>query len=438
MTVRAHTEPEHVEARRVAQATEHLPSRRRLPRLRDRGGRPAGGGDLATGTCTGSSSRRCARAKFDSRVGGRDRPFVAPEDVGAPPVDDGGDEPREERCRGGAAGERQREAPALCDCRRSLALETIDESRRPAPSGAATRISGFTGRSCSPHFLHPGVSCGRSPSPARLRARRDKVQLAKRSEHAARNDRSRPDGRQHGAPADARRATTASSTTARRRRSPRWSARARPAPRRSTSFVAQLAPPRVVWLMVPAAVVDASARRRSCRCSPPATSSSTAATPTTTTTSRAPRGSHAHGLHYVDVGTSGGVWGLERGYCLMIGGESRGRAAARPDLRDARPGRRRDARARRAARATGGTAEQGYLHCGPSGAGHFVKMVHNGIEYGLMAAYAEGLNILRHANVGDATHARPTPRPTPLARSRALPVRPRPRRRSPRSGGAAA
>jgi len=107
-------------------------------------------------------------------------------------------------------------------------------------------------------------------------------------------------------------------------------------------------------------------------------------------------------IHYLDVGTSGGIWGLERGYCLMIGGErkqveyldpvfaalSPGRAAA-PDT----PGRRED----------GSTANQGYLHCGASGAGHFVKMVHNGIEYGLMAAYAEGFNILRHANTGNST-----------------------------------
>jgi 6-phosphogluconate dehydrogenase len=109
------------------------------------------------------------------------------------------------------------------------------------------------------------------------------------------------------------------------------------------------------------------------------------------------------GIHYVDVGTSGGVWGLQRGYCQMIGGEDdivqhldpifkalAPSIAAAPRT----PGRERH----------GGTAEQGYLHCGPHGAGHFVKMVHNGIEYGLMAAYAEGLNILRHANIGKKTH----------------------------------
>jgi 6-phosphogluconate dehydrogenase len=105
------------------------------------------------------------------------------------------------------------------------------------------------------------------------------------------------------------------------------------------------------------------------------------------------------GIHYVDVGTSGGVWGLERGYCLMIGGEGAAVkhldpifAALAPDVSSAprTPGRER----------AGSTAEHGYLHCGPTGGGHFVKMVHNGIEYGLMAAYAEGLNVLRGASIG--------------------------------------
>jgi 6-phosphogluconate dehydrogenase len=106
-----------------------------------------------------------------------------------------------------------------------------------------------------------------------------------------------------------------------------------------------------------------------------------------------------HGIHYVDVGTSGGVWGLERGYCMMIGGEPATVkhldpvfATLAPGIGniDRTPGREK----------VGGTAEQGYLHCGPNGAGHFVKMVHNGIEYGIMAAYAEGLNVLRGANAG--------------------------------------
>ena len=105
------------------------------------------------------------------------------------------------------------------------------------------------------------------------------------------------------------------------------------------------------------------------------------------------------GIHYVDAGTSGGVWGSERGYCLMIGGDDAvvqridpifSALAPSIDSAPRTPGREK----------VGGTAEHGYLHCGPSGAGHFVKMVHNGIEYGMMASYAEGLNILRHANVG--------------------------------------
>jgi 6-phosphogluconate dehydrogenase len=167
-------------------------------------------------------------------------------------------------------------------------------------------------------------------------------------------------------------------------------------------LVHRLAKPRAVWLMVPAAIVDSTIAdllphlesgdilidggnsyyvddlRRAGELAP-------------------------KGIHYVDVGTSGGVFGLERGYCLMIGGESPvvdrlgpifATLAPGPGTIDRTPGRG----------AAAGTAEQGYLHCGPTGAGHFVKMVHNGIEYGLMAAYAEGLNVLRAANVGRTTH----------------------------------
>jgi 6-phosphogluconate dehydrogenase len=163
-------------------------------------------------------------------------------------------------------------------------------------------------------------------------------------------------------------------------------------------FVKKLKLPRTVWMMVPAAVVDPMLKtlvpllerddvvidggnsyyhddiRRAAEMKP-------------------------KGIHYVDVGTSGGVWGAERGYCLMIGGDEIVVrridpifAALAPSIEAAprTPGREK----------LGGTAEHGYLHCGPSGAGHFVKMVHNGIEYGIMASYAEGLNILRHANAG--------------------------------------
>jgi 6-phosphogluconate dehydrogenase len=163
-------------------------------------------------------------------------------------------------------------------------------------------------------------------------------------------------------------------------------------------FAKKLKSPRTVWMMVPAAVVDPTLKtlvpflerddaiidggnsyyhddlRRAAELKP-------------------------KGIHYVDVGTSGGVWGAERGYCLMIGGEEDvirridpifGALAPSIDEAPRTPGREK----------LGGTAEHGYLHCGPNGAGHFVKMVHNGIEYGMMAAYAEGLNILHHANVG--------------------------------------
>ena len=109
-------------------------------------------------------------------------------------------------------------------------------------------------------------------------------------------------------------------------------------------------------------------------------------------------------IHYVDVGTSGGVWGLERGYCMMIGGEKDTVARLDPIFARLAPGR--DAAPRLPGREkVEGTAEQGYLYCGPNGAGHFVKMVHNGIEYGLMAAYAEGIGVLRAANIGKKAHA---------------------------------
>jgi 6-phosphogluconate dehydrogenase len=119
------------------------------------------------------------------------------------------------------------------------------------------------------------------------------------------------------------------------------------------------------------------------------------------------RAEHLKGkkIHYVDVGTSGGVWGLERGYCQMIGGEPNVVKHLDPIFAALAPGRAA-ALSRTPGRenATPTTAEEGYLHCGPNGAGHFVKMVHNGIEYGVMAAYAEGLNILRNANIGKRKH----------------------------------
>jgi 6-phosphogluconate dehydrogenase len=109
------------------------------------------------------------------------------------------------------------------------------------------------------------------------------------------------------------------------------------------------------------------------------------------------------GIHYVDMGTSGGVWGLERGYCLMIGGETNVVKRLDPIFKTLAPGPGKIERTPGREK-LGGTAENGYLHCGPAGAGHFVKMVHNGIEYGIMAAYAEGLNILKNADIGTRSH----------------------------------
>ena len=121
----------------------------------------------------------------------------------------------------------------------------------------------------------------------------------------------------------------------------------------------------------------------------------------------------AKGIHYVDVGTSGGVWGLERGYCMMIGGAEEAVKHLDPIFETLAPGTG-DIPRTPGREKLGGTAEQGYLHCGPNGAGHFVKMVHNGIEYGIMAAYAEGLSILRHANVGQERRHEIDAETTPL------------------------
>jgi 6-phosphogluconate dehydrogenase len=168
-------------------------------------------------------------------------------------------------------------------------------------------------------------------------------------------------------------------------------------------FAARLAPPRVVWLMVPAAAVDATLDALIPRLAAGDVVVDGGNSYYRDDIARAARLA-PRGLHYVDCGTSGGVWGLERGYCLMIGGEAEVVARLDPLFRTLAPGR--GAAAPTPGRlARRGTAEEGYLHCGPHGAGHFVKMVHNGIEYGLMAAYAEGLNILRHANVGRRSRA---------------------------------
>jgi 6-phosphogluconate dehydrogenase len=171
------------------------------------------------------------------------------------------------------------------------------------------------------------------------------------------------------------------------------------------AFAAALQTPRAIWMMVPAAVVDATIG---------------AILPHLSAGDILIDGGNSHyvddirrakalrerRIHYVDVGTSGGVWGAERGYCLMIGGEPEIARHLDPIFATLAPSMESAARtpARATDRAATGTAERGYLHCGPNGAGHFVKMVHNGIEYGMMAAFAEGLNVLKHANVGTASH----------------------------------
>ncbi|HUI28360.1 MAG TPA: decarboxylating 6-phosphogluconate dehydrogenase [Candidatus Kryptonia bacterium] len=166
-------------------------------------------------------------------------------------------------------------------------------------------------------------------------------------------------------------------------------------------FLSRLTRPRVVWLMVPAGVVDATLDTLVPQLSAGDIVVDAGNSYYRDDIDRAKRLA-ARGIHYVDCGTSGGVWGLERGYCLMIGGETDVVRRLDPLFATLAPGAgelpNTPGREKRSS-----TAEKGYLHCGANGAGHFVKMVHNGIEYGLMAAYAEGFNILRHANVGKTT-----------------------------------
>jgi 6-phosphogluconate dehydrogenase len=168
-------------------------------------------------------------------------------------------------------------------------------------------------------------------------------------------------------------------------------------------LAATLRPARTVWLMLPAAAVDSAIESIVPHLQPGDTVIDGGNSHYRDDLRRSAALAQ-HGLHYLDVGTSGGVWGLDNGYCLMIGGEAQAvqrlepiftALAAGADAAPPTPGRE----------GRGAGAERGWLHCGASGAGHFVKMVHNGIEYGLMAAYAEGLDILRHAGIGMAAHA---------------------------------
>jgi 6-phosphogluconate dehydrogenase len=178
-------------------------------------------------------------------------------------------------------------------------------------------------------------------------------------------------------------------------------------------LVAQLEQPRVCWLMLPAAIVDGMLAQLSALLEPGDIVIDGGNSYYHDDIRRAGELA-ARRLHYVDVGVSGGVWGLERGYCLMIGGEQAIVRHLDPIFAALAPGRGMAPRTPGREHADG-TAEQGYLHCGPNGAGHFVKMVHNGVEYGIMAAYAEGFNILEHADCG--LHPRPADaETTPLER----------------------
>jgi 6-phosphogluconate dehydrogenase len=177
-------------------------------------------------------------------------------------------------------------------------------------------------------------------------------------------------------------------------------------------FVSKLQPPRAAWVMVPAAYTGSTVDKLAAAMSPGDIIIDGGNSYYRDDIHRA-AALKEKGIHYVDVGTSGGVFGLERGYCLMIGGEGDTVRHLDPIFQTIAPGL---AAAPRTPGRTGepSTAEQGYLHCGPNGAGHFVKMIHNGIEYGIMAAYAEGLGILHSANIGTAPPSEADAETTPL------------------------
>ncbi len=167
-------------------------------------------------------------------------------------------------------------------------------------------------------------------------------------------------------------------------------------------LISKLAPPRAIWVMVPAAMVGDTIAALAGRLSPGDIFIDGGNTHYREDLVRA-AALKSKGIHFVDVGTSGGIWGLKEGYCLMIGGEEQIVRHLEPLFATLAPGI--GAASRTPGRSEPGSAEQGYLHCGSHGAGHFVKMIHNGIEYGIMQAYAEGLNILRHAGAGKRARA---------------------------------
>ena len=185
-------------------------------------------------------------------------------------------------------------------------------------------------------------------------------------------------------------------------------------------FVAKLEQPRAVWLMLPAAVTGPVLDELAGLLAPGDIVIDGGNSYYRDDIDRAGQ-LQPKQLHYIDVGTSGGIYGLERGYCLMIGGEEEPVRRLDPIFKTIAPGS--GSAEPTPGRTRSGTAQDGYLHCGPNGAGHFVKMVHNGIEYGMMAAIAEGLSIIKHANIGQAEVAFDRRGDYPAARSAVLPVR---------------